>query len=131
MPKITSKIPDPDRFSNIYDRGGKNDFAHREPTLNDKNNGLPKRTAFEDFKHKAYFNDVYSRRSSGLALECFLKVDRSHPIWIPISQIDVDSEVWLGQQHGTLVVSEWIAEQKLMLGVADNVVHVDDDDDDG
>jgi hypothetical protein len=32
--------------------------------------------------------------------------------WIPQSQVDADSEVWKEGDEGTLVVSDWIAEQK-------------------
>jgi hypothetical protein len=33
-------------------------------------------------------------------------------LWIPNSQVDDDSEVWKKGDKGTLIVSEWIAEQK-------------------
>lgn len=33
-------------------------------------------------------------------------------IWIPKSQIHDDSEVWKAEQSGTLVVSNWFAEQR-------------------
>lgn len=33
-------------------------------------------------------------------------------IWIPISQIDDDSEVYAQGDTGTLIISKWIAEQK-------------------
>ncbi len=32
--------------------------------------------------------------------------------WIPQSQVHDDSEVWRERDHGELVVSRWIAEQK-------------------
>lgn len=35
--------------------------------------------------------------------------------WIPQSQVDDDSEVWCAGDYGTLVISEWIAEQKGIL----------------
>ena len=33
-------------------------------------------------------------------------------VWIPLSQVDDDSEIWKVGEEGTLVVSEWIATQK-------------------
>ena len=33
-------------------------------------------------------------------------------VWIPVSQITDDSEVWQEGQEGLLVITEWIAEQK-------------------
>lgn len=32
--------------------------------------------------------------------------------WIPQSHVHADSEVWQAGDEGTLVVSQWIAEQK-------------------
>jgi hypothetical protein len=33
-------------------------------------------------------------------------------MWIPKSQVHDDSEIWKLGQEGTLVITEWIAEQK-------------------
>jgi hypothetical protein len=34
------------------------------------------------------------------------------PVWVPISQVHDDSEVWKPGDEGKLVVTEWIAMQK-------------------
>lgn len=33
-------------------------------------------------------------------------------VWIPLSQVDDESEVWREGDEGKLVISQWIAEQK-------------------
>lgn len=61
------------------------------------------------FRDKAEFDGVSSSAETTQAVLC--KID-GKDLWIPKSQIDDDSEVWENNQDGTLVVSQWIAEQK-------------------
>ena len=35
--------------------------------------------------------------------------------WIPQSQIDEDSEVWRKGDEGTLIISDWIAQQRALV----------------
>ena len=41
--------------------------------------------------------------------------DVDDDMWIPLSQIDDDSEVYQEGDEGTLIISEWIALQKGLL----------------
>jgi hypothetical protein len=38
--------------------------------------------------------------------------DFDEPVWVPVSQVHDDSEVWKVGDEGKLVVTQWIAEQK-------------------
>lgn len=49
--------------------------------------------------------------SSGKALLVKLE-DREEPVWIPMSQIHDDSEVYGVGDEGDLVTTEWIAREK-------------------
>lgn len=60
-------------------------------------------------KHKASFSGVTAIAQTDAAL-CVV-VD-GKKVWIPLSQIDDDSEVYENGHSGELVVSQWIAEQK-------------------
>jgi hypothetical protein len=57
----------------------------------------------------AEIEDVESVRASELALLCRVA---GREVWIPLSQIDDDSEVWEPEQTGTLVIPEWLAKEK-------------------
>jgi hypothetical protein len=61
------------------------------------------------FKHKVSFLDVTVLKETPAALLCEIDGDE---VWIPQSQIDDDSEVYEKGHRGTLIVSQWIAEQK-------------------
>lgn len=43
------------------------------------------------------------------ALLCIIEGEE---VWIPKSHIHDDSEVWGAGQAGTMIISEWLAEQK-------------------
>lgn len=62
-----------------------------------------------DFAHKARFEDVLALGETDKALHVEIDGER---YWVPKSQIDDDSEVWLAHQEGTLIVSEWWAEKR-------------------
>lgn len=64
-----------------------------------------------DFKHKVRFKDVRAENvtPSKLALVCWINGEQH---FIPLSQIDDDSEVFGSGDEGELVISEWIAIQK-------------------
>lgn len=64
-----------------------------------------------DFKDKAEFEDVYCEKLADSLAAALLVID-GRRVWMPVSQIDDDSEVWKPGQRGKLVVSEWIAIQK-------------------
>ena len=38
--------------------------------------------------------------------------DCDEALWIPQSQVDDESEVWEEGQEGTLIISQWIAQEK-------------------
>lgn len=54
-------------------------------------------------------DDVVCKAATDKAI---LVVIEGEEYWIPQSQIDDDSEVWKKDDEGTLVISDWIAEQK-------------------
>jgi hypothetical protein len=54
-------------------------------------------------------DDVICKAATGKAI---LVVIEGEEYWIPQSQVDDDSEVWEKDDEGTLVISDWIAEQK-------------------
>jgi hypothetical protein len=58
---------------------------------------------------KVHIDDVLCINSTAKA--CLVLIE-GEEYWIPQSQIDDDSEVWEKNDEGTLVISEWIAEQK-------------------
>lgn len=62
-----------------------------------------------EFKEKVRIEDVVVKKQTDKALLCEINGD---DVWIPQSQIDDDSEVWNEGDEGTLVISQWIAEQK-------------------
>lgn len=66
-------------------------------------------TTMTDFRDKADFHDVTTKRETPDALLCVIE---GKEYWIPKSQIDDDSEVVTHGDRGTLIVSQWIAEQK-------------------
>ncbi len=64
------------------------------------------------FPNKAKFENVRCIRESASAILCAIDGDE---IWIPQSQVDDDSEVFGKNHHGTLIVSQWIAEEKSLV----------------
>ena len=55
------------------------------------------------------FEDVEAISQTALALKVIVE---EKTVWIPQSQISENSEVWKNGQKGTLIVTEWIAEEK-------------------
>jgi hypothetical protein len=55
------------------------------------------------------FNDVVCITETDLAILCEIE---GGEFWIPVSQIDDESEVWKKGDTGQLVVSEWFATEK-------------------
>lgn len=55
------------------------------------------------------FSNVVAKHETEAAILCVVD---GKEVWIPKSQIDDSSEVKEDGDEGTLVVSEWIAEQK-------------------
>ena len=62
-----------------------------------------------EFKDKVSIEDVTCLKSTEKACLCLIGTEE---MWIPQSQIDDDSEVCTEGDEGTLVISQWIAEQK-------------------
>lgn len=73
-----------------------------------------------DFRDKARFAGVHAVGHTKHAVHVFFS---RHPragegqgrglyLWVPQSQVDDDSEVWKAGQTGTLVVSEWWANER-------------------
>jgi hypothetical protein len=62
-----------------------------------------------EFREKVWIDDVHCLRSTESAVLCLIE---NEEIWIPQSQIDDESEVWEEGDSGTLVISQWIADQK-------------------
>jgi hypothetical protein len=62
-----------------------------------------------DFKDKATFVNAVCTRDTDKAI--LVEIDGDE-FWIPQSHVDDDSEVYEEGQRGTLVISQWIAEQK-------------------
>jgi hypothetical protein len=60
-------------------------------------------------KVKVSIDDVFCKSTTAQA--ALLVIDGDE-YWIPQSQIEDESEVWKKGDEGTLVISEWIAEQK-------------------
>ena len=63
----------------------------------------------QDFKSMVEIKDVFATAETMLALLCIIDGEEH---WIPKAQIDANSEVWKNGDEGTLIISEWIAEQK-------------------
>lgn len=61
------------------------------------------------FNDTAEFSDVTCDVETALAIHVNINGQR---LWIPQKQIDDRSEVWKRGDRGTLVISQWIAEQK-------------------
>lgn len=61
----------------------------------------------------ATFEGVTVKAATDKALLCVFDDGDEH--WIPLSQIDDDSEVYEKGTEGALVVTKWIAEQKGLL----------------
>ena len=66
-----------------------------------------------DFKDKIRFEDVTVIAEIEKAILCDFGDGVKH--WIPQSQVDDNSEIWHKGDKGTLIVSEWITEQKKLL----------------
>ena len=62
-----------------------------------------------DFKDKIRIDDVLIKKATTKAVLCSIDGD---DIWILLSQLDDDSEIWKEGDEGTLVISDWIAAQK-------------------
>jgi hypothetical protein len=62
-----------------------------------------------EFREKVWIKDVVVIKRTDKAALCLIEEDE---VWIPQSQIDDDSEVWDEGDEGTLVISQWIADQK-------------------
>lgn len=60
---------------------------------------------------KVELRDVVCKKATDKALLCVVDGEE---VWIPLSHVDDDSEVFDDRENarGTLVISEWIAEQK-------------------
>jgi hypothetical protein len=64
----------------------------------------------QEFKmSKVRVDDVLCKASTTKAALMIIDDDE---YWIPQSQIDDDSEVWKKDDFGTLVITDWIAQQK-------------------
>lgn len=63
------------------------------------------------FQEVRRLDDVRCKKMTPKALLCVIEDEE---VWIPQSQIDDDSEVYDDGENseGTLIISEWIAEQK-------------------
>jgi hypothetical protein len=62
-----------------------------------------------EFREKVWIKDVVVIKRTDKAVLCLIEEDE---VWIPQLQIDDDSEVWDEGDEGTLVISQWIADQK-------------------
>lgn len=58
------------------------------------------------------FDDVTVKAETDKAILCVIE-DKEH--WIPLSQIDEDSEVYAKDTEGKLVITEWLAKTKGLL----------------
>ncbi len=65
-------------------------------------------------RDRVYFEDVTCVAQSERAIRVQID-DKEH--WIPISQIDEESDVKVEGDEGRLVVTKWIAEQKELEGL--------------
>ena len=62
-----------------------------------------------EFVDKVRIKNVLIKHETDRAVLAVIEGDE---YWVPKSQIDDDSEVWKKDEEGTLVVSEWWAEQE-------------------
>ena len=60
-------------------------------------------------KDTVEIEDVLVLRETEKAILCEIA---GAEVWIPLSQVDDDSEVWQEGDEGTLTITRWIAEQK-------------------
>lgn len=58
------------------------------------------------------FEEVRAIGATALAVLCVIDDDK---VWVPLSQIHDDSDVWRKGDHGTLVVRSWWAEKEGLL----------------
>ena len=65
-----------------------------------------------DFKSKVAFDNVSIISETPNAILCVIDGVK---YWIPLSQVDDDSEVWKSGEEGKLVISEWIANEKRLI----------------
>lgn len=65
------------------------------------------------FRDKAEFRGAVAIAATAKAIR--VRLDDGRTEWIPQSQIDDDSDIWRDGDEGTLVVSQWIAEQKRLV----------------
>jgi hypothetical protein len=65
-----------------------------------------------DLRMHTEVEDVLVKSETEKALLCIIEGEQ---MWIPKSQITDDSEVWKQGDEGTLVITEWLAEQKGLL----------------
>lgn len=63
---------------------------------------------------RVYFDDVTCVAESERAIRVLID-EREH--WIPITQIDDESEVKVEGDEGRLIVTRWIAEQRELEGL--------------
>lgn len=61
------------------------------------------------FSNRCEIEDVKGIRETEMAVLCEIDGEEH---WIPKSQIDDDSEVYEEDTEGTLIVSQWLADQK-------------------
>jgi len=68
----------------------------------------------EDYEHDeravATVDEVFVEKDTGKAL--LINFGNDEKEWVPSSQIHDDSEVYRDGDHGKLVITRWIAEQK-------------------
>lgn len=62
-----------------------------------------------DRDETAHFDDVTALAATDRAVLCEI---HGQQYWVPQSQIHEDSEVWKRGDKGTLVVTQWWAEQR-------------------
>lgn len=53
--------------------------------------------------------EAFCKAESDKAILCVIDGEE---VWIPLSQVDDDSEVYSKGDEGSLIITEWIAEQK-------------------
>ena len=64
------------------------------------------------FDDKYIIDDVSCIRMTERAILVRIPAIAREPQWVPQSQIDDDSEVWQPGDSGTLIVSQWLADEK-------------------
>lgn len=63
-----------------------------------------------DFPRKAEVENVRVIRETADAL--LVEIDGERQTWVPLSQVDDDSEVFTDGDQGTITLSEWWAEKE-------------------